>query len=203
MIVSNNLRYTGNMKAGFQQTGKFEILTDKKYLTGTEYLKRGDILLNTQHHTAIVLDNGEKVTAASTPSPSTPVTTLAVGQEVKLRSGATYYNGQKIPNWVFNTKLYVRAINGDNITISTQKSGAITGVVKKSSLQGYTAPAADGYTATVRVNSYLNVRSGPSTSYSKVGRLYNGNKVTIIQEKNGWGNLSTGGWVSLSYVRKS
>ena len=72
-------------------------------------------------------------------TPTTPVTNAAtssfkLGDEVKLAAGATYYNGQSIPSWVFNQVLYVRAINGEDITISTLKSGAITGIVKAKSL---------------------------------------------------------------------
>lgn len=52
-----------------------------------------------------------------------------VGDEVKLVSGAKYFNGKSIPGWVFNKTLYVRAINGDRVTISTLKTGAITGSV--------------------------------------------------------------------------
>ena len=52
-----------------------------------------------------------------------------LGDEVKLASGAKYFNGKSIPSWVFNKTLYVRAINGDRVTISTLKTGAITGSV--------------------------------------------------------------------------
>ena len=55
--ISKNM-YTGNQKAVLSATGKFEILTDSKYLTKADYLKRGDILLG-PGHTAIVLSNGE------------------------------------------------------------------------------------------------------------------------------------------------
>lgn len=54
-----------------------------------------------------------------------------IGDKVKLVSGATYYNGASIPSWLFNSTLYVRAINGENITISTLQMGAITGIVKE------------------------------------------------------------------------
>lgn len=210
MVVDGNLCWTGNLEAQLRKSGKFDFYDGDKFLKKTGDLRRGDILIAHNYktnsgHAAVALDNGENIkdtSAPATPAPA-PVSDLKVGQEVKLVKGSTYSNGQKIPSWVFNTKLYVRAINGDNITISTQKSGVITGVVKKSSLQGYTNPAAAGWSGTVRVNSYLNVRSGPGSSYSAIGRLYNNNKVTIIQEKNGWGNLSTGGWVSLTYIKKS
>lgn len=38
----------------------------------------------------------------------------------------------------------------------------------------------------VKVNSKLNVRSGPSTNNSVVGSLSNGTQVTIYEESNGW-----------------
>lgn len=46
--------YTGNEKEVLSNTGKFDILEDKKYLLKPDYLKRGDILLKSGH-TAIVL----------------------------------------------------------------------------------------------------------------------------------------------------
>lgn len=44
----------------------------------------------------------------------------------------------------------------------------------------------------------LNVRSGPGTSYSKVGALINGTKISICEIKGYWGRYSEG-WVSLDY----
>lgn len=56
-------------------------------------------------------------------------------------------------------------------------------------------------TGTVKVNSSLRIRSGPGTGYTITGKLKNGDKVTLIEEKNGWGKLQQGGWVSLDYVK--
>lgn len=53
--------YTGNQKAVLQATGKFEVLTDSKYLIKSGYLKRGDIILG-KGHTAIVLSDGTDAT---------------------------------------------------------------------------------------------------------------------------------------------
>lgn len=65
------------------------------------------------------------------------------------------------------------------------------------------------YAGTVNVNTYLNVRSGPGTSYSKVTlggvemRLPKGMVVAIDKESNGWGELAgTTYWVSLTYIKK-
>lgn len=52
--------YTGNMTSYVLGTGKFECLRDSKYLKQDAYLKKGDIILNTAHHVAVVIDDGEK-----------------------------------------------------------------------------------------------------------------------------------------------
>jgi len=57
---------------------------------------------------------------------------LTIGCTVKLKKGAKYSNGKTIPNWVFNSTLYCRAINNNGtVTFSTLKVGAITGTVNK------------------------------------------------------------------------
>lgn len=52
---------------------------------------------------------------------------------------------------------------------------------------------------TVKVNSYLRVRQSPSLVAKVVGKLYNGNKVTVLETKGGWSRISTG-WVYSSYL---
>lgn len=55
-------------------------------------------------------------------------------------------------------------------------------------------------TGTVKLtDGTLNIRSGPGSSYSKVGSLNNGAKVEIYEIKNGWGRISKG-WISMDYV---
>lgn len=47
-----------------------------------------------------------------------------------------YSSGKSIPSWVFNNTLYYRGMRGDNeVVFSTQKTGAITGVVFKSDVK--------------------------------------------------------------------
>ena len=55
------------------------------------------------------------------------------GDKIKLKAGATYYNGQKIPSWVFKMELYVRStqFKDGSHNISTVRSGGITGRVNK------------------------------------------------------------------------
>lgn len=60
----------------------------------------------------------------------TPKRTFNNGDVIKLKKGATYYNGKKIPLWVIKSKLYCRGTNKNGIIFSTKKTGAITGTVK-------------------------------------------------------------------------
>lgn len=66
---------------------------------------------------------------------TTSTVNFKVGDEVKLVAGAKYVNGGSIPSWLFNSKLYVRELQGSNIVFSTLKTGAITGVVSKNYLK--------------------------------------------------------------------
>ena len=54
-----------------------------------------------------------------------------------------------------------------------------------------------------RVNSYLNVRSGPSTQYKSVGSLRQGEKVEILEKKNGWYRIKgrVNGWICGYYLK--
>ncbi len=56
---------------------------------------------------------------------------------------------------------------------------------------------------TVKVSSYLCVRSGPSTGYSIVAKLSNGTRVEISEQKvvgaMVWGKIPSG-WVSMDYI---
>lgn len=59
------------------------------------------------------------------------------------------------------------------------------------------------YTRYVKVNSSLNVRRGPSTSYAYVKSLYNMNKVTVYEECGNWSRIGTNEWVCSDYLTNS
>ncbi len=65
---SGNAPTTSTMVDKFRATGAFTVLTDSKYLTGDAYLKRGDILVRPGSHTVMVLSNGSKAGATTTPA---------------------------------------------------------------------------------------------------------------------------------------
>lgn len=77
------LEYTGNapttstMANAFVKTGKYEQLTDQKYLTSDKYLKRGDILVKPGSHTAMALENGSEIGQKAKFTPVAKSTTLS------------------------------------------------------------------------------------------------------------------------------
>lgn len=122
--VPSNL-YTGNQTSLLKATGKFDIYTDKKFLSVCDYVQRGDILLASEH-TVIVLSDGDKV-AQPAPTPSAPsgtgdtVYTVVSGDTlsgIAARYGTTYqvlasYNGIANPNLIYAGQK-IRIPNGSN-----------------------------------------------------------------------------------------
>ena len=82
--------WTGNQKSVLNATGKFTAYTAAKYVSGSDYLKRGDILLG-NGHTAIVLSNGLRVgtttttTTTTTKKPATTTTTTTTSSFLPAR----------------------------------------------------------------------------------------------------------------------
>nr|DAT75280.1 MAG TPA: peptidoglycan hydrolase [Caudoviricetes sp.] len=125
IYVSGDI-YTGNEAAALMATGEFELLTEPKYLVSDEYVKRGDILLYEFHHTAVVLENGNKA------KESAPVNKYVMGWN---RNGTGWWyvyddkDNYHINNAVrINNKLYFFDSEGycvKNPTVSTQESGEL------------------------------------------------------------------------------
>lgn len=58
------------------------------------------------------------------PKSSVASSTLSVGSTVSIKSGATYYNGVDVPDWVEAKKWIVREISGDKVIIDKSTDGA-------------------------------------------------------------------------------
>ena len=91
IAVSKDI-YTGNEKTALANTGAFTVLTDSKYISKSDNLKRGDILLGSGH-TAIVLTNGDGVSApvnsnTESNTSNTSNTEKAVTGEVRAKDAA-------------------------------------------------------------------------------------------------------------------
>lgn len=104
--------YTGNLASYLMQTGKFICLREPKYLNGDQYLRKGDIVLNTAHHVAVVIDDGEKSQIAFT----------AYAAQVRVN---TYLQVRTAPNgaeYKFSDGTSFRLPNGMTVAI-VQESG--------------------------------------------------------------------------------
>ncbi len=66
-----------------------------------------------------------------------------------------------------------------------------------------TEPPAKVLTGKIMPGSFLRIRSGPGTSYSVVGYISSGTRVTVTEQVSGtvgtWGNIGKG-WISMEYV---
>lgn len=83
-IPSTSVTWT--LEKSCVDTGAFRSIKEKKYLDGPNYLQTGDILLNTQHHVAVCLDDGvyaRDVIPTPTNNPASPKPGLAAAQTPK------------------------------------------------------------------------------------------------------------------------
>lgn len=130
------------------------------------------------------------------------VENFVVGEMVNIKADSKWVSGANVPNWVIKSKLYVREIrkNGD-LVVSTQKTGAITGVVNPINVSKIEDTSYD----VVVTAAALNVRATPSLIGGKLGTIKKGSKCTILEEKKGWGKIKFQGveaWISLTYTKK-
>ena len=189
--------------------GKY--LYDKHYYIAEEVNKRlgvmpdGNITIMPDTNSSIS-DNKENESNI----PSVP-TTLKIGDEVTLISGATYTSGKSIPSWVFKKVLYVRKLYDDSAVISTLQTGAITGTVALKHLKkvGQITASATTFPYKVKINSNaLNIRTGAGKNYKSVGLIKDRGVYTIVEEANGqgaskWLRLqSDKGWISADFCEK-
>lgn len=90
--TNGNSPTTSTMRSKYKATGAFNALTDSKYLTGSGYLQRGDILVKEGTHTVMVLNNGSNtVEDAEKPTYKVgQVYTLQVELKVRKGPGTSY-----------------------------------------------------------------------------------------------------------------
>ena len=120
-----------------------------------------------------------------TPQPTYKTGVVKVNTSLNVRSGpSTGYN------------VVGSLSNGTQVTVYEEKNGwARIGDSKWVSAQYLVSSG--------KVNTSLNVRSGPSTGYNVVGSLSNGTQVTVYEEKNGWARIDANKWVSAQYLVSS
>ena len=190
----NNCSTTSTLRKNLLATGLVTVFSTTKYTRSCEYAKKGDIYLREGNHVIMVIDD-----APNTTKEEIVKTNFTLGQKVHLKDGAKYYNGKIIPSWLFKCDLYVRRIDGDNVVFSTLKTGAITGKTAATNLE----IIEEVKTKMVEVTAYaLNMRKGAGTKYPIIKTIPKGSLCEIITEKNGWGELKSGGWISLKHTKE-
>ena len=144
----------------------------------------------------------------------TASSTIKKGDVVRILSGATYYSGKAVPNWVAAKQWIVREVSGDRAVIDKSVDGknAICSPinVKFLSVVSGTAtptPSFSAYRVKITADA-LNIRKGPGTGYGTNGCIRDHGVYTIVAESTGtgatkWGKLKSGaGWISLDYTKK-
>lgn len=93
--------YTGSEVSALRATGDFDILTDSKYTTSSDYLMRGDILVTkTKGHTVVVLDNGSKIkTTDTTTSKGNKTTSTFKVEDIKMPTIRRGSEGKAVKIW--------------------------------------------------------------------------------------------------------
>lgn len=180
--------YTGNMRKAFKDAG-FEVLTEKKYKSSDKYLLPGDILLNDNHHTAINLDLGSSVQESKPEEPVAPAPAKSIEELAKEVIRGDWGNGQE---------------RIDRLTAAGYNAAEIQNEVNKILGVGQKPVSSETTFKVINVNSFLNVRSGPGTSYSVVGSMRNGDtfRVNSVETRNNFTKVSDGRWVSSNYITK-
>lgn len=126
-------------------------------------------------------------------------TEIKVGDTIKLKPSATYSSGKTIPAWIFNSKLYIKEINQNLITISLI-SDEIVGTVFKTDIESIISTF-EPYDVTI-ISHAVNVRSGPGMSYDIKTTVHKDDILTIVEEQSGWGKIESNiGWINLKYTK--
>lgn len=166
-------------------------------------------------HSQIAAEVNGRLSSNSSSGSSSSEIKIEQGDTVSIATGATYYNGSDVPNWVVRKKWIVKSVNGDRIVVdkSTDGKNAINSAINSKYLTVVKKKSEFPYM--VRVTSdELRIRTGPGTGYPV---NYNTPKkgvtgigiFTITDAKNGkgskkgWGKLKSGdGWISLDYATR-
>ena len=137
-------------------------------------------------------------------------------QYVDLNSKSSYVSANRVnfrsgPSTSYS--VIGKLSNGDKVEVISTSNGwskvkykGKTGYVSSKYLSSSVAPESTT-TTTKYVNTLsLNVRSGPSTSYSVIGKVSEGDKVEVISTSNGWSKIKykgKTGYVSSKYLSSS
>lgn len=114
-----------------------------------------------------------------------------------------YENGNKKTGWLKDKDGSWYWLGNDGRMVSNQILN-INGVYYRFFASGRMSDQKDMKVAKVKPCDFLNMRTGPGTSYSVVDKVYTNNLVEVLDSSNGWSKVKLGnsaaGWVSNEYI---
>ena len=147
---------------------------------------------------ALVATSSIVMPIAETSQVEAATQTVTVTSRVNFRKGPSM-NYSIMRKLYKGYKLTYLGKNGNWIKV---KYDGTTGYVYKDYVSGYSSSSDNkGITRYVNASVGLNVRKGPSTSYSKLGKLSYGKSVKVLSTSNGWSKIIYNG--RTAYVKST
>lgn len=179
LVKKNGATYTGNMLEVFKKCGFVDVTSTVNLSTGGG-LKRGDVLLNTSHHTALYCGNGQEVEASINEKGT------AVGGQPGDQTGREFLI-RAYRNYPWTNVLRYPEDGGSEVVISIEEAAKNViqgkygnGEARKSALE---ALGLDYYVVQTRVNELLGVGTSSGSKLNVGDKVkvtnavtYNGNK---------------------------
>ena len=145
--------------------------------------------------------------STSTTQPTTSSGKFSTGDLVKIKSGARYYDGGAIPNWVLAENWYISSISGDRAVLGNNesKSRNIQSPINTSNLT--MVKSANAATGTIKkLDKGTVIYDNPNGK--QVGTIDVTTNYTIIEEKTvdytKYGKLKSGlGWVIVERLKRT
>ena len=182
---------TGNVAAPAATTTAASTASASSAVAGTVYKTNGNMYLRSGNNKSAsilgVVPKGTSVTAT----------------QISNNWGKITYGGKT--GWMslkYSTKTGTVAAPAASTAKATTASSTKTASAASPTVTGTTSKTTSFIYQTT---SNLNLRSGNSTSYSKLSVIPRGTGVTVTEVKNNWGKVSYGGktgWISLQYASK-
>lgn len=206
------------------RSAQFLAETNKEYLTKSEKLKKGSILV-TDNDIVIVMNDGDKVNRRDAQQLSfdlSKVNTFFVGKEktkakINVRTvpvysgpGSQFLEIGSVKRGVEISILEVLDDGWFKIVYASVQSGYayIKGentkefILADDSILPKEAGVEVDYKIYITTN-VANLREGPGKEYQVIGHIYNREKYSIIREVDDWGLLaSEKGWINLKFTNK-
>lgn len=147
------------------------------------------------------LGEDARVTIRVLDSKGTPRATLLSQASLGMGNRSVSWDGAKLPTGRYT--IVIEAVDAANNRSTVSRTVDLVNRIPQPSKASGT-PAGGGQTGTVRVQTRLNVRSGPGLHYKILGTLTNGTKVQILGKTGRWFRIRFGkltGYVYDSYIR--